>query len=256
MRTFRKIVLWILPVAVLVIVVYSFPFSRYTALGLLRGESFQDDRSVSHWAYLLRHTDDANGRKLAAFNLGQMGEDSHSAEGALVEALRTDESDDVRFNAALALSKVRPESRETIDALGAALDDDPHPQVRLNCAMALANIGPAARSTVPQLITALKRPDNRPMLGHLMMSVRQQVIRALGLIGPSARDAVPALTELVDDRAPPIRAIVVIALGRIGPDARPAVPKLQALVDVEDDPDIRRAAIHAIALIEHPEKAE
>jgi HEAT repeat protein len=251
MRTLGKIALWLSPVVVVLIVLMAIPFSRYHLLGIIRGESFHESRPVSYWAYLLQDGDEAV-RKEAVFNLGQMGEDSHSAESAVAGVLQNDPSDEVRFNAALALFKIKPESQETIDILSAALED-PHPQVRLNSAIALSRAGPNARTAVPQLLAALKRPENQPILGKLMMSVRQQVIRALGSIGPDAREAIPALTEALHDKWHIIRLTSSVALGKIGRDAKPALPELRALSS-DEFPDVRKQAERAAALIEAPEE--
>jgi HEAT repeat protein len=163
----------------------------------------------------------------APMALGNFGP-SHrpAAVAALGEAMLKDRHDWVRSHAALVLAGVayddKATARPAIPALTEALKDK---AARTNAALALYNLGREASAAVPALFEALK--DGRD---------RTSVLNALEQmdLGPEAAAGVPALVEALKGESGYERRRAALILARIGPDARAAVPALIQLLKGED----------------------
>src|SRR5579859_5871605 len=232
MRLVRWLVVVIATPLAVLIILGVIPKTRFLLLALARNESFLDQQPVSHWAQNLSDPDPEI-RQRAAFNLGVLGEDAHSAIPDLAAALH-DHSDRVRIQVSLALFKIGPEAAEAVDALAEALTDS-HPQVRVNAALAL--------------IDAMTQVENSKKVRPINISVRCQAARALGKIGPEARDAVPVLADALLDQDPHVRQNAAFALGQIGHDARAAKTKLAVCLSDEDEA-VRQEVVDSLALID------
>jgi len=97
----------------------------------------------------------------------------------------------------------------------------------------------AAEPTVAELIAGLKSPDEPKRL---------DAIDQLGHKGEKAAEAVPALTALLKDSSPKVRAYTALTLGEIGAAAKPAVPALVLLV-ADSDKMVRLKALGALGRI-------
>jgi HEAT repeat protein len=83
------------------------------------------------------------------------------------------------------------------------------------------------------------------MLADTDAGVRGSAAEALGDL--CARSAGPALTALLDDPEPAVRARAARALGEIG--HAPAVERLARTVRFDPDPDVAKRALDALAEI-------
>lgn len=148
---------------------------------------------------------------------------------------------------------------------------------RVEAARTLAKLGPQAAVVVPDLIAQVQR-----LKGDELEPLQEAVIETLGAIGSAAKPALPtlatvtgrttdidlavkqttkqllaaddtrdvkALVEQITSRDAGLRLRAVKTLGGLKADAATAVPALTlALADA--DPDVRRAAVVAIRLIQ------
>lgn len=180
---------------------------------------------------------------------------------AASSGVRADESDDAL---AIRLGRV-------------VLDPRADLRSRVEAAKLIGKIGPRASAATPHLDRALRRlrgPEQEPL--------QEAIVYALGLIGSPARDSLPTLartngrsvdidqaikqsTDLIlaasdsedvnalvrqlSSRDPSVRLRGVKALGVLGPAARFAVPDLITALG-DNDPDVRRAAVVALRLIQ------
>jgi len=72
MRRVRRWLLFLSPVFITVLVLFSIPHSRLHIIAVVSGEPYFDEKPLSYWAYLL-HDENAVVRKQAAFRLGEAG---------------------------------------------------------------------------------------------------------------------------------------------------------------------------------------
>lgn len=153
---------------------------------------------------------------------------------------------------------------------------------RVEAARTLAKLGPQAAGVVPDLIAQLKR-----LKGDELEPLQEAVVGTLGAIGTAAKPALPtlatitgrttdldlaikatskqildaddtrdvkALIEQTSSRDVGLRLRAVKTLGGLKKDAAVAVPALTVSLG-DADPDVRRAAIAALRLIQPEVKA-
>jgi HEAT repeat protein len=116
---------------------------------------------------------------------------------------------------------------------------------RLRATKALAELGPAAKGATRALVITLSDPDG---------DVRRGAIVALRLIDPTAKPPEALIKALAQDLQNPdanLRLLAARSLGRLGPAAASAAPDLDA-ARADPDPDVRRAAIEALARVAVP----
>jgi HEAT repeat protein len=212
-------------------VAFLIPSSRYSMLGYLRDEKFDEGRPKSYWIDALRDPR-PEVREEAEACLAHMGPQAADAVPALT-ALLHDEKAEVRWKAAFALYKIRAESGAAVQPLCDGLKDS-HPAVRLYCSMCLSGVGPEAYSAIPALIEAVKDRSNAIHLFPSNINTRQLAIVALGHIGPGAQEAVPFLIESLADEDPIVREVAIKALGNIR--SRDSIPSLLAILEDESSP--------------------
>lgn len=113
---------------------------------------------------------------------------------------------------------------------------------RLRAAKSLARFGPFGKAAVPELTLALQ--DSDP-------DVRRAAFNALRQIEGGLRpaDAVSVLALDLQDKDEGIRLRAAKLLGRYGKDAAPASAALETIASSDPDPDVRKAAIEALARI-------
>ena len=214
-------------------IAFLIPSSRYSMLGYLRDEKFDEGRPKSYWIDALRDPN-PEVRQAAETCLAHMGPQAADAVPALT-ALLQDEKAEVRAKAAFALYKIRVQSGSAVRPLCDGLKDS-HPAVRLYCSMCLSGVGPQAYSAIPDLIEAVKDRSNAIHLFPSGINTRQLAVIALGHIGPGAQEAVPFLIESLADEDPIVREVAIKALGSIR--SRDSIPSL--LVILQDEAHPRR----------------
>jgi hypothetical protein len=128
-------------------------------LGLLRNESFYDNRPTGYWSRQLR--DRAPGVQTNAKQ--ELADGGAEAVPVLIELLQEDpdqggRSAEVRAAAAVVLGQVGPEAKAAVPALTDALKDRDS-LVRSMAADALDRIGPDAKPAVPTLVAMLRTDD-------------------------------------------------------------------------------------------------
>lgn len=263
-------------------VVFLVPTWRVVLLGILLGEPFHDSRPLSYWINEARHQD-VSRRVHAAYALGYLGEKSkqddaltvlkellkddpepnvraraalsmmvmgpskaHPAVPALVEALKNDKTDVVRWAAAVdlgSLCKVGTEAQEqAVPALISALQSDESENVRARAAYALHEIGPRAKAAIPVLIEVglIKSTESLGLLGiaslHATIASRNVAIFVTEDPNKTMREDLisPPFMAPVDRITVPFMAQV--ALSRMGPEAvQPLVQLLNS-----SDPQFRQ----------------
>lgn len=150
----------------------------------------------------------------------------------------------VRSAAARGLSEVGHPPKAVVIALGKALRD-PFPDVRREAARALDLFGATAAPAAPYLVAVLRDTDS---------TVRFHAVEALEKLAPAQPRLLPAVVlalgnRLIDsDVAVQTRALS--AFGRLAPYAYPLNANLCAAAQ-NPDPEVRLAAIEALALIRH-----
>jgi serine/threonine protein kinase len=155
----------------------------------------------------------------------------------LVAALRSG-PDATRAEAALAIGTLTSAGSAAVAPLAAALRD-PDGYVRSSAARALGRLGDVARDAGPWLIDALRDPDER---------VRAEAADALPRVG-TTRDAVSALTALLEDRSPRVRAVAAYALAQTHGEASPELLKALRRAAKDKDVAVRSAAQAALVAL-------
>ena len=184
----------------------------------------------------LRDTDPK--ARLAAARALSEGRGDVTVAVAGLAAAAEDNDFAVRELAITTLGEIGPEAKASLPALEKALLDE-NTSVRTAAALAIDSIEPNSQVHCPVLTEALRRGDG-------------PVFLAVGGIGARGAWAVPALTALLSDRRPSIRALAAHALGEIGPAARDAERALQQCLR---DPEaiVRKAAQNALREITAPD---
>jgi HEAT repeat protein len=234
---------------VALVAAFSVRTSRDFALGLIRGEGFQDGWPASSWASDLKDPD-VKKRVEAAKSLSIIGENARDAVPALAVALK-DPEPAVRQQSAFALFKIGPEAAPAVQPLIELLDD-PEPIVRMNAAMALARIGAAAAPAVPAVRAALRKPEHTEYVIMLNHTMRHELVHVLGCIGPGAKDAVPDLIDVMQHAPVVERWTALQALERILGEEEGNAQGLAALKASLKAPDAlsRYYGIHTIREME------
>jgi HEAT repeat protein len=126
--------------------------------------------------------------RFAAVNaLWTMGPDAAEAFPAVLGALKSDKSVEVRESAVRALADIDPNL--AVPPISGALTEDADPRVRLKAAEALSKLGHHATAAIPALISALNDAD---------YDVRTGAVDALAAMGSEAKTAVPALQAMAN----------------------------------------------------------
>jgi hypothetical protein len=194
-------------------------------------------------------------RKRAARLLARLGPEAVQAVPALIEVLRNDPKNTVRFNAAGAIGSIGPAAKEAVADLIWALKNDDGGGVKREAAIALIKIGDPVELGALQ---ALREHGvsflARALQGHPdswigpCRTLRISAAETLGKIGPVARTQIYWLERaLRNDPEGEVRASVAKALGLINNPKALSVLR-QALEDEEED--VRKAAAEAIKQIE------
>jgi len=151
----------------------------------------------------LKSTDPGR-RRGAADALGAMGPQAKPAAEDLLAALREDDDDAVRAEAAWALARIGSDEKDLVPFLIDRLGDESE-ETQGMAIVGLGRIGPDAEPAVPRLIDLLE--TGNPLLQRL-------AAEALGDIGPRAAAAIPALNVALEGD-PGLSKVASEALPRI-----------------------------------------
>ncbi|MBI1371459.1 MAG: hypothetical protein GC159_01675 [Phycisphaera sp.] len=91
-------------------------------------------------------------------------------------------------------------------------------------------------------------PPIRPSDAQLAVRVGNGESKALQMIQPTQYEAIPAVTQLVRDPRPEVRAAAVATLGRFDRERVDPQPVAEAL-RADDDPDVRAAAAKTLGTL-------
>jgi HEAT repeat protein len=228
------------------------PITGRTATAYGRAPVFLG-KSLDRWRKGLS-APDANVRRSAAYALGRMGEDAHTAVPLLVKRLLADDKASVRDMAASAIGDIAkalkgsdriPDRWQNAGgALVKALKDDEDPHVRRSAAYALGAFGPQASGAQDDLRKALQDKDT---------SVRQNAAWALGQIGEEAGATVAALCKCLNDKDTLVRRDAASALGSMGKAGTAAGESLIGLVKSEPDEVVKKTALDSLSHLAGPE---
>jgi hypothetical protein len=214
---------------------------------------------------------DTAARQKAATALWQIGPGAREALPALAEATR-DPASEVRVAAVKALGQTTQGTTEAVPALVEALKDK-EADVRAESAASLGQIFLAEQKTPPggrgrreheeeerrfkgrggrsgkaeleereEREQAREPKEEQSRLGELILKLKPEGEAA-------ARTAVPALTPLLQDENPRVRARAASTLAETGPLARPALEKLIEILEKDADADCRLQASIALGQI-------
>ncbi len=193
-------------------------------------------------------------RRLTVHGLGVSGPKAKLALPQLIEILKSDPWEWVRFEAATSLGLIDPSSQTVIRNLTDALKDQSG-DVSSAAARALGNLGVSAKSSVPALVRALDDTRDRtlPLTPDFFgtRALRCDVAEALGQIGIEAKAAIPPLrTALVKDRNPDMRVSTAQALFRIDPKDEGAMRAIIMELEVKGEETMGPiAAIEALSAL-------
>jgi len=175
--------------------------------------------------------------------LGKIGRAARPAIPSLVRIGRRNFDLEQEAGAAIDRILLTPESEaEDVPTLMKNLRER-DASVRLRAAKLLGNLGPAGKPAVSLLTEALKDTDP---------DVRRMALQALRKIDPTAKPGEPEVGVFVRDLKDPdpsVRLRAAKSLGRLGPAAEPALPALLE-AGQDEDPDVRRVALDALAKIQ------
>lgn len=190
---------------------------------------------------LKRDADD--GVRWSAVNvLDDIGPEARAAVPLLIEALGEEESRN-RCSAARALGQIGSDSKEAAPTLIKMLKD-PDAEVRYSAAIALGQIGIGKDDAISVLLDDLKSDD---------YGVRSQAAYGLQTFGPAAGAGAPLLAGMLRETEPSSRYRAASALGEIGPAAKTTVPAL--LRSLNDSAEYVRVAA-AVALLKIAPESE
>ncbi len=179
------------------------------------------------------------GKYWALLVLGELGPKAKDAVPGMTKLL-TDDSVQVRREAAMALGMVGKDAASAVPQIAQALDDE-QMAVRYGAVFALGSLGPAARSAVSALQAQLKSDDE---------FMKVQAAWALAKINdqdPAAMNtAVKVLTQGITSKDAAVRRAAVRALLDLKPGPAKVLPALRAAIDAAD-PVIVGEALDAIA---------
>lgn len=175
--------------------------------------------------------------------LGQMGSAARAALPTLAKSTQRTIDIDLAIKSSTDLILSASDSQD-ISALTQQLQSR-DASLRMRAAKALGDIGPAARAAVPGLVAVLTDPDG---------DARRAAVAALRFVQPNVPPSEALVRAIATDLRDPdanIRLLAARSLGRLGPAAAIAAPDLAALRN-DPDPDVRRAAGQAFALVTAP----
>jgi HEAT repeat protein len=137
--------------------------------------------------------------------------------------LLTSQNDDLRHIACHVLIAIGPTAKLAVNPLTKLLDHENLHTQYWSC-RALGSIGaPAALPAVDKLISLTREGA---------ASVRRNAVMALGEIGiESGPKMLQALSDALQDKTQPVRAVAAEALTKIGPPAKETLPALKQAID-------------------------
>lgn len=148
-----------------------------------------------------------------------------------IEQLRNAEAR-IRYNAAEMLAEVPEEAQVIIPKLTELALRDPDVRVRIVAVWALGQLGAECKDRALAQKTA---GAITAILADPDPKLRAAAAEALAGFGPAAGGAVPALTRLLENDADPaVRRSAALALGQIGPGAASALPALRKALNASD----------------------
>ena len=177
-------------------------------------------------------------RSAAAAGLGRIGAAAKGSVPKLIDMAKSDDSNDVRLQAAVALLKIAPENTNAHPHVLAILNSEDRDS-RSTIVRRLGDLGTKGEFAVPALTNTLN--DD-------YAAARANAARALGQIGPASEPAIPQLIELLSDESSNARRRAIGALGELGPLAKAALPKLQE-IESGKNRSLAKSATAAIAKI-------
>jgi len=214
--------------------------------------ALERDGDVETLRQVVTGSDNPTVRERAAEILGDLDETGEAGIEALIEAVKTDESEAVRAAAIDALTALGAIDG-LLEALGQDVPEDAAdwakaesfvknlsadaPELRMAAANVLGRL--ENENAVRPLVSALDDPDPR---------VRARIARALGQIGDPG--AAAALIEHLHGEPLPVRREVADALGYLGNE-----DALEGLLSVADDPNesMRRAIAASLGRFGNPQ---
>jgi HEAT repeat protein len=187
-------------------------------------------RATAAVSRLLELLDDPNERVLATvlMALPKFGEAARPAIPRLIELLKYKKSMyDIPLKARHALSKLADGDATMMAAIIAGLDD-PDFFVMHDALSRITELGPAAAAAVPRLVALY-----RSRRAHWQL--RRDILEALAAIGPASETALPLLEKALRDGEVRVRYAAAVALGMIGPAGKAAAPVLLAAMHDNSD---------------------
>jgi HEAT repeat protein len=212
--------------------------------GIGLGSQEEADASVAELIGALDN-DDPLVREIAIESFHEMGPKATRARDALIQKLRLDPNDRVRWQAARTLHRVEKEPKLVVPTLIAAIGDN-NLAVRIMAISSLGELRETAIEAVPALSEALQ--DDR-------YEVRQAAVAARVGIVPSFDGVVPSLAKVLKrDPEWQVREKAAAVLGQLGPATTAAVPPLVEALRWDQEARVRRESAIALARF-HPADA-
>ncbi len=188
--------------------------------------------------FLRRPETNAKTRLMVIAVLGELRENSTDAIEDLGNELKNIDAQ-VRLAAAQALGKIGPPSTRVMPALIQATADS-NEAVASAAEDTLKRIGPPTGSNVDKLADLWKEPSP---------DKRQKYLAAILRLKSDSKLVIPLMAQLLSDASPAIRLQAITELGKTGPAAHAeAFGKLLLTLD-DQDADLRKAGLTALAQI-------
>lgn len=263
----RKTLLLLVALVVLLAAIGLYLDPSRRLLGLVRGETFFQDRPSSYWAAALTSRDPATQSEA----IQKLTDAKTVGIPLLVELVESNPGADAtsigaRTEALNLLGKVGESDQKAVDALIRSLQDaDPNLRVVAAKGLGTAKVE-LPDSAIPILIEMLtgkekvtpirvlskygKRaeaaiPELRELLQDEDAEVRWNASRTLGKIGPASKVALPDLYPHFGDQNDQVREHAAETIGDIGPEAAAGIPYLEkALTDPYAK--VRRDAVRSL----------
>lgn len=206
-----------------------------------------DDRVPEARALLLEtfRGRDMERRILAAHGLGCLGKQGAPAVPELIAVLASDHGP-LRAAACAALSQIAFWARAAVMPALAGLTRllrDPDALVREVAAAAIGKLRPSSAAVVAELGRLSRDPVD---------AVRAEALASLLKLRPPSPERVLALSRELAAKTPRARMTAAHALGEAGAAARPALPQLARVAKADADVELRRAVFGAIEKIGKP----
>ncbi len=205
---------------------------RLTAANMLQGIAPKTDTVIPGLIYALHDSDQAV-RRMTVYTLIDYKPAPKAAISALLEALKKDKNQEVRYLAAIALGVAGKGDKRVVPVLIEALDDW---NIRPGAINGLASLGAEAEEAVPAIVKVMNAPYPAVAPDHYSEKTLQLAVNSFGRIGSGAVKAIPTLLDILRDKkkSTTLRVDAADSLAKIGRVSDEVLSALEAVAHEEE----------------------